>query len=468
MSDRRTLPTAPTIAALVVVALALSAAASLAMRPRAVAGAEPMQLSDFGRRVLVIATHPDDETLTAGGAISDLVARGAQVRVVIVTAGDAYPSAASQLGHVHGRVTTAEYRHLGEVRHHESMAAAARLGLAEADVISLGFPDGGTAAMWNADWDREQPYTGRSGASDVPYPWAAQPGADDCGEDLATALETIIRDFKPDSVISPDTRETNTDHAAVAAFTLYALDEADFSGTHFTSIVHFRGFPAPRSYLPHDGLAPPPQLLGDGAEWFALPLRGPTEMTKLAAIDDYRSQTSVLDTGIVMRSLVRTNELYCVRPASSPSTTASDERPDAGSAGTIAMTPPPVTRPFRADPARIDALRMVRGPNTLWLGLVCDGPVPTAADFLVDLRLIGGLVPSQRLQVLVHRDRAEVLRSSEYSVVPGGVTASIAGDTLWVSVPVSVLDGRTHVIAGSLSQLAGFGPAHTPWVDVRL
>jgi LmbE family N-acetylglucosaminyl deacetylase len=468
MSDRRTLPTAPTIAAFALVALALSVAAGLAMRPHGVTGARPIRLADLGRRVLVIATHPDDESLTAGGAISELAAGGAQVRVVIVTAGDAYPSAALRLGSGRGRATAAEFLRLGQVRHTESLAAAARLGLAPSDVISLGYADRGATALWTTDWDRAHPYAASSGIRHVPYLWAYRPRAIEFGQDLAAAVATIVDDFKPDTVISPDTRETNADHAAVAAFTLYALDEAGFTGTHLTAIAHFRGFPSPQVYLPKSTLLPPAQLLGAGAEWLALPLDASAETSKLAAIEDYGSQTAVTDMGVIMRSFVRTDELYCRRPASVASTMTSDLRPGTGDAGTIAVTPPPVLHPLRPDPARIRAFRMVRGPKKLWLGLVCDGPAPTAADFQIDLRMLGGPAAPQRLVVLAHGDRAEALRVSRYSVVPGEVAASIADDTLWVSVPASVLDGRTRVIAGSSSRLAGFAPAHTPWVDVRL
>jgi LmbE family N-acetylglucosaminyl deacetylase len=468
MPERRTLPTVPTIAAFVLVAVVLSIAAALAMRPRGVPGARPIGLASLGRPVLVIATHPDDESLTVGGAISELVARGAQVRVVIVTAGDAYPSAASRLGSGRGRPTAADYLHLGEVRHLESLAAAARLGLAPGDVISLGYADRGATALWTTDWDRAHPYTGSSGDRSIPYAWAYSPGGVECGQDLATALATIVRDFKPDTVISPDTRETNADHAAVAAFTLYALDDAGFTGSHLTSIVHFRGFPAVHAYLPGSTLAPPSQLLGAGATWLTLPLGPPAEAAKLAAIDGYRSQTSISEMGVIMRSFVRTNDLFCRRPASIATTTASDARPGAGDVGAIAVTPSPVLHSARIDPARILALRMIRGPQTLWIGFVCAGPVPASADFRLDLRLLGGSATPQRLEVLVRGGRAQALNPSANDVVPGGMGVSVAGDTVWLSVPASVLDGRTRAIAGSSSALAGFTVSRTPWVDVRL
>ena len=71
--------------------------------------------------LLVVAAHPDDETLGAGGLIAECVRRGIRVRVVVVTDGDA------------GGLAT---------RRAEELAAA--MAVLGASAMSLGFPDGGT------------------------------------------------------------------------------------------------------------------------------------------------------------------------------------------------------------------------------------------------------------------------------------------------------------------------------------
>src|SRR5690242_7448135 len=43
-----------------------------------------------GDRLLIIAPHPDDEALAAGGVIQRAIARGARVRIVVLTDGDAF------------------------------------------------------------------------------------------------------------------------------------------------------------------------------------------------------------------------------------------------------------------------------------------------------------------------------------------------------------------------------------------
>ncbi|MFT3707041.1 MAG: PIG-L family deacetylase [Archangium sp.] len=79
-----------------------------------------------GERIdlLVIAPHPDDEVLIAGGRISQTIARGGRVAVILVTNGD----------------YTCERD--GYQREAESIAALTFLGVKQSDVHFLGYPDG--------------------------------------------------------------------------------------------------------------------------------------------------------------------------------------------------------------------------------------------------------------------------------------------------------------------------------------
>jgi len=85
---------------------------------------------EIGRphRVAVVAPHPDDEVLGAGGLIRRLVLGGADVRIVAVTDGEA-----SHPGTPDG---------MGARRHGESLTALRRLGAGATMVTSLGIPDG--------------------------------------------------------------------------------------------------------------------------------------------------------------------------------------------------------------------------------------------------------------------------------------------------------------------------------------
>ena len=83
---------------------------------------------------VVVAAHPDDEVLGAGGLISVLAASGARLRLVAVTDGGS-----SHRGH-------ADPDALARRRTDETTAALAALGAEAAEVVRLGLPDGGLAS----------------------------------------------------------------------------------------------------------------------------------------------------------------------------------------------------------------------------------------------------------------------------------------------------------------------------------
>jgi LmbE family N-acetylglucosaminyl deacetylase len=81
--------------------------------------------------VLVIAPHPDDESLGAGAVIARLRAQGKRVRIVIVTDGSASDQS--------GKITPAA---LAATRRIETEVAAAALGVPKTEIAFLAFPDG--------------------------------------------------------------------------------------------------------------------------------------------------------------------------------------------------------------------------------------------------------------------------------------------------------------------------------------
>jgi len=83
--------------------------------------------------VAVIAAHPDDEVLGAGGLISVLAAAGARLRLVAVTDGEG-----SHRGHADPAV-------LVRRRITETAAALEALGADRTEVVRLGLPDSGLA-----------------------------------------------------------------------------------------------------------------------------------------------------------------------------------------------------------------------------------------------------------------------------------------------------------------------------------
>jgi LmbE family N-acetylglucosaminyl deacetylase len=86
-----------------------------------------------GRRVVVLAAHPDDEVLGVGGLLTALSAGGSEIVAVWATDGEA--------SHPGSRALDAEQ--LRALRREESQRALAALGVVPARSVVVGLPDGG-------------------------------------------------------------------------------------------------------------------------------------------------------------------------------------------------------------------------------------------------------------------------------------------------------------------------------------
>ncbi|MGI9005465.1 MAG: PIG-L deacetylase family protein [Streptosporangiaceae bacterium] len=86
---------------------------------------------DRWRSAVILAAHPDDEVLGAGGTIARLASKGCRLRLIAVTDGEA-----SHPGH-------RDPAGLARRRAEETLAALKVLGAGSCEVIRLGLPDAG-------------------------------------------------------------------------------------------------------------------------------------------------------------------------------------------------------------------------------------------------------------------------------------------------------------------------------------
>jgi LmbE family N-acetylglucosaminyl deacetylase len=134
----------------------------------------PYQASAFeARRVLVFAPHPDDETLGCGGALAELIDRGARLDVVLVSDG------------AHGARDAEDRARITTLRIEESRRALAALG-------------GGANHRVHSEGLLDRSLSSRLA-------------------DVEEILARWLVSATPDLVFAPSPVETHPDHRAVAA-----------------------------------------------------------------------------------------------------------------------------------------------------------------------------------------------------------------------------------------------------------
>ncbi|MGE5602986.1 MAG: PIG-L deacetylase family protein [Nitrososphaerales archaeon] len=315
MKKRRTLISRKWGSVIAVAALLLLAVAAVRGRFGVLGQASP-SLRDFnatelsfspGDRILVLAPHPDDESLGTGGVIQEAVREDLPVHVAFLTNGDANEWSFTLYAR-RPELLSGQVEAMGEVRHNEAVAAANILGLKPDQLTFFGYPDFGTLRIWTAHWRDEPPARSLfTRVTQVPYKDAYRPGAAYKGEDILADLEAVIGRFKPTEVFVSHPADYNPDHEALYLFTRVALWDLGLKAEVYPYLVHTPGWPVPRGPAPALPLAPPPELAPQ-ENWWTLPLTRAETNRKLAALQQHRTQYQ--SNGHYLSSFVRANELF--------------------------------------------------------------------------------------------------------------------------------------------------------------
>jgi LmbE family N-acetylglucosaminyl deacetylase len=128
-----------------------------------------------GNRILVLAPHPDDETLGCGGTIALYAGMGKEVCAVIISKGEA---------------VNVKAENIVDLRRKETYKAAEILRIKQ--VIFMDFPD----TELNARYD-----------------------------EVKQGIRGVIRTFKPDIVFAPSPMDLHDDHVVVSRITMSLLKE---------------------------------------------------------------------------------------------------------------------------------------------------------------------------------------------------------------------------------------------------
>jgi LmbE family N-acetylglucosaminyl deacetylase len=139
----------------------------------------PLQITR-PRRLVVVAPHPDDEVLGAGGLLQCMHHLGVELRIVVVTDGEGSHPVARALG-----------VDIASLRAQESAVALDRLGCGSVTVTRLGFPDGAVATEVPRLAESLSDLLGPDDLCLTPWRFDGHPDHDATGEATAAAAGAI-------------------------------------------------------------------------------------------------------------------------------------------------------------------------------------------------------------------------------------------------------------------------------------
>jgi LmbE family N-acetylglucosaminyl deacetylase len=275
------------------------------------------QLLSAQTRVLIVAPHPDDADLAAGGLMQRVLALKGAVKVVYMTSGDGFYEGVCIEDHV-THPTVDEYRAYGVLREREVSQALVAIGLPASDVVFLGFPDRGLCPILQGYWtDRPPHYKSPFTMEDEPpLRHVLLPHTEYDGEDLTKELAQVLADFRPTLVIVPHPLDHHPDHCASYFFVRRALADLErrdptLHPVVLTYLIHFPGWPVTGANAAGTALSPPKDF--PTAAWIQFTLSPMQIEKKRAALKRYGSQMLAMPRYLM--SFVRANELFALEPA---------------------------------------------------------------------------------------------------------------------------------------------------------
>lgn len=243
---------------------------------------------------MVVAPHPDDEVLGAGGLISHYVERGEPVNVILITNGDGFVQDAERY-YLALEVSAPEYINLGYRRMRETLDALAILGVGAEHVRFLGFPDGGLERLLMDHWEHEPFQSTTSGVTHSPYIETTGYNRPYLGRELLALLREILLELRPSVVVAPSAYDEHPDHWATGAFARLAGTELGFEVRHLSYLVHWPAWPFPLAFRPRQRQKAPRPLVGiHPNRWHELQMDPDAVMRKKRALLAYQSQVELI------------------------------------------------------------------------------------------------------------------------------------------------------------------------------
>ncbi|MBP9853556.1 MAG: PIG-L family deacetylase [Candidatus Omnitrophica bacterium] len=261
-------------------------------------------------RILIIAPHPDDETIAAAGVIQNTLESKSQLRMVWLTNGDSneYAFLLYKKKPVLKRSAVIK---MGTLRRKEAIDAMKVLGVDESQLTFLGYPDFGTMSIFKDFWKSSKSLKSvLTRVRSVPYYSSPSFGKPYIGDSILEDMIRILIEFKPTKIFVTLSSDLNSDHQAAFLFLQVAVWEIkDLIGEPeiYSYLVHSARWPKPKGYHPELAFEPPKRFSTSSIQWYTLKLNPEQIEKKREAILKYKSQR--YKPGYLL-AFARSNELF--------------------------------------------------------------------------------------------------------------------------------------------------------------
>ncbi|GGR21069.1 PIG-L domain-containing protein [Deinococcus ruber] len=262
-----------------------------------------------GEKILILAPHPDDETLCCAGLIQQAQAAGAQVYITFMTSGDGFEFDAALEGHTL-RPNAQTFRQLAVTRMAEARAAGQVLGVPVSHLTFLGYPDGSLLPLFLEHYTI--PYLApTTRLTRVTYPGTSSLGHSYTGQSLEGDLGRQVDRLNPDLMFVPAPQDAHADHRVTAYVALRLMAERGQAARLRFWVVHGGlEWPLPKGLHPDEPLTLPSRAVH--LAWMRADLTPAQEQRKGQAIRAYHSQMLLL--ARFLEAFVRKNELLSRTP----------------------------------------------------------------------------------------------------------------------------------------------------------
>ena len=383
-------------------------------------------------RVLIVAPHPDDETVGSAGIIRYCLENNIPVYVVVVTNGGSGS--------------------LGVTRYHESLNATSQLGLPSSNITFFDYTQG-VNSLFNENWDKTIDINGNHTSK-----FAYQKDAPYNGVSLEQNFETVITNFKPTVIIYPNPEDSNPDHWGTSSFVQYATNKLNYNGRMYTYLVHVSAvWPFPRGYFPQAYILPP-YFMTNTDNWLVFPISPADEQLEYQAINSYHSQLD--NDPSYLLTFVRKNDLFegnkqitvvknndtfnLIKSNRFPTTIFQDPSGD-----TLLKPPLEVYYSIFSNLNLFDItdVGLEVDNTTTWMSLKTVGGISKTGVYEFHIRSFG-INGVNRVDIKVQHGHANYLDMASNSVnLKQSLQVKIEGSGIIIAIPSNLLNGNKYMVS---------------------